>query len=143
LDQMAARALLEIVPAFEDLARPRSEHGLAPPVKLDAPRAFVPDDGCAEVWPWELGPGRCSALERVVDGDIDGLEPKVCAVEVGHATARCFAYLGHASSAQVARDHRLAYERHGSEQEFDYGIARPISERLRQVDMLASARQFR
>src|SRR5262249_37331824 len=35
LDQMAARALLEIVPAFEDLARPRSEHGLAPPVKLD------------------------------------------------------------------------------------------------------------
>src|SRR5262245_42125976 len=81
---MKARALLEIVPAFEDLARPRSEHGLAPPVVLDAPRAFVSDDGCAEVWPWELGTGRCSALERVVDGDVDRLERKVCAVEVRH-----------------------------------------------------------
>src|SRR5215510_12963710 len=51
--------------------------------------------------------------------------------------------LGHAPFAQVAGDHRLANERHGSEQEFDYGIARPISERLRQVDILASARQVR
>jgi len=84
LDQVAARALLEIVPAFEDLARPRREHGLAPPIKLDAPCAFLPNDGRAEVWPRELGLGRCSALERVVDGDVEGLEREVGAVEVGH-----------------------------------------------------------
>src|SRR5262249_40050731 len=41
--EMLARAFLEVLASFEDFARPRREHGFAPPVILNATRAFVPD----------------------------------------------------------------------------------------------------
>src|SRR5262245_29906980 len=46
-DQMLARALLEIVPAVKDLARPGREHRFAPPIELNTPQALVSDDRCA------------------------------------------------------------------------------------------------
>src|SRR5262249_14872027 len=80
--EMPARAFLEVVPAVEDLARPGREHGLAPPIKLDAAEAIVSDDRRAQIGAWQLRRGRRGALDRVIDGAVDRLEREACAVQI-------------------------------------------------------------
>src|SRR5262249_29099598 len=81
---MPTRALLEIVSAIEDLARPGREHGTTPPIVLAATRALLSNNAGASIRARQFCCGRCGALDRVVDGDVDRLEREAGAVKVEH-----------------------------------------------------------
>src|SRR6516162_3028331 len=83
-DKLLARALLEIVSAPEDLVRPGREHGLAPPIKLDAPCASVSNNRRSEVRPRQLRCCRGCTLDRVIDHGIDRLERQIRSIEIEH-----------------------------------------------------------
>jgi hypothetical protein len=83
-DEMSARAFLEIVPAIENLPRPGCEDRLYPPVELNAPQAFVPDNRCAQIRARQFRRRRGGAFDRIVDGAIDGFKREAGAVEVQH-----------------------------------------------------------
>src|SRR5262249_3276561 len=87
---MLARAQLEVMSAIKDLACPGREHGLAPPVILNAPRAVVSDDRGAQIGTRQFGRRGRGALDGVVNGAVDGFDREVGAVKVEHWKApRC------------------------------------------------------
>src|SRR5262245_44358283 len=81
---MPARALLEIMSTIKDLARPGRQFRFAPPVILNSPGAFVPDDRRTQIRAREFRRCRRGTFDRVVEGDVDRLEREIGAVEVKH-----------------------------------------------------------
>src|SRR6478736_4680416 len=65
------RALLEIMPAVENLAQPRRMRRRAPPVVLHLAQALAADDAGTEIRARQLGRQHGGALDRTVDRDVD------------------------------------------------------------------------
>src|SRR5262249_35972357 len=81
---MPARTLLEEMPALKDFARPSRELRLYPPRVLHLAQALVPNNGRTKIGTWELGCGRCSAFDRIVDFHANRFEREVTTVKIEH-----------------------------------------------------------
>src|SRR5262249_13098121 len=86
-DKEPAGALLEVVPAIENLAGSGGEFGLAPPVILDSAQAFVANTTRAQVGARQLRRCGRGALDGLVERDVDRLLRQLgLVVVVGHGS---------------------------------------------------------
>ena len=82
---MFARPLLEVVTAIKNVAQSSRVIGIAHPIILNSPQAFVPDSTGTEVATCLFRDYAC--VDQRVECDADRLGGTIGAVEVGHGAA--------------------------------------------------------